>query len=262
MTTLTVVNRVGWGARLPRCVAPDSHRETYIHHTAGTGRGAAYMRSIQNFHMDKRGWCDFAYNWAIDPLTLVVYEGRGWGIRPGSQKSHNSGTWSLVVFGNYNTAQPTTQLLNTIAAVVRWGHSLGRIPLLVTGGHRDAPGQSTSCPGSNLHAQIPRVRSLLGGFTMLATCKQGDTGSHVRALQVMLVACGFPPGSVDGVYGQSTADALLELRKSLGSKATTGGVFDHWAYEQVHQAHVKRFGGGGGAHTHDGRYLKDIDAVR
>jgi hypothetical protein len=262
VTTLTVVSRAGWGARPPKCIATDTHRETFLHHTAGTGSGAAYMRAIQNFHIDRRGWCDFAYNWAIDPLTLVVYEGRGWGIRPGSQLSSNTATWSVVVFGNYNTAQPSVQLLQTIAAVIRWGHSLNRIPLLLTGGHKDAPGQATSCPGNHLYSQIPRIRSMLGGLTMLAVCRKGDTGPHVRALRTMLTAAGFPPeGGITDTYDQATSDALLALRKSLGSSASSGDFFDHYAYEQVHQAHIRRFAQSG-SHSHDGRYLRDVTVVR
>lgn len=80
---------------------------------------------------------------------------------------------------------------------------------------------------------------------MLAASKIGDTGPHVRALQTMLNACGFDAGEVDGAYGPKTSSALLALRKSVGSSATSGDVFDHWGYQQVHKVHASKFGGGG-----------------
>jgi hypothetical protein len=159
---MDIVSRASWGARPPKSrVTGDTVRETFLHHTAGSGSGAAYMRSIQNHHMDAQGWADIAYNFVIDPKTLTVYEGRGWGVRPGSQKSYNTGTWSVCVMGNFQTQTPTQGLLETIAGLIRFGHELGRLPLVLTGGHRDAPGQSTSCPGSRLHSRIPDIRNLL-----------------------------------------------------------------------------------------------------
>lgn len=79
-----------------------------------------------------------------------------------------------------------------------------------------------------------------GNFDMLQPCKKGDTGLHVEALQVMLTSAGFPPGEIDGVYGDATSAALLACRKSLGSKATSGDFFDEYGYQQVHVAHIKR----------------------
>lgn len=85
----------------------------------------------------------------------------------------------------------------------------------------------------------------VGGFDMLAPSKIGDKGPQVSALQVMINASGFDAGTVDGIYGPKTSSGLLALRKSIGSSATTGDVFDHWAYEQVHQVHAKKFASGG-----------------
>lgn len=84
-----------------------------------------------------------------------------------------------------------------------------------------------------------------GGFDMLAASKVGDKGPHVSALQTMINGSGFDAGTVDGVYGSKTSSGLLALRKSIGSSATSGDVFDHWAYQQVHRVHAMKHGGAG-----------------
>lgn len=100
---------------------------------------------------------------------------------------------------------------------------------------------------------VPKERR----FDMLAPCRVGDTGEHVKALQIMLWACGFDPGEKDGIYGPKTADQLLACRKSIGSSVTSGEVFDTWAYEQVHRAHNLKWSNSGGG---DGLTVAEADA--
>lgn len=77
-------------------------------------------------------------------------------------------------------------------------------------------------------------------LTMLKKCREGDEGQHVKALQIMLWASGFDEevGEIDGKYGPMTSDAVLAMRKSRGSSATHGTVFDEWAFEQLEAAHA------------------------
>lgn len=77
-------------------------------------------------------------------------------------------------------------------------------------------------------------------LTMLAPCKKGDVGEHVAALQVMLTGSGFDAGSPDGKYGDMTAAAVLAMRKSRGSSATSGDVFEKYGYEQLLAAHANK----------------------
>lgn len=78
-------------------------------------------------------------------------------------------------------------------------------------------------------------------LTMLAPCKKGDKGEHVAALQVMLRSAGFAAqvGEVDGVYGDQTSAAVLAMRQSQGSTATSGDAFEKWGHEQLLAAHIK-----------------------
>jgi len=59
------------------------------------------------------------------------------------------------------------------------------------------------------------------GMTQLfaaSTLKKGDTGSEVRTLQNQLVKLGFHIGSVDGVFGSMTLDAVKGVQSAAGIK--------------------------------------------
>lgn len=81
-----------------------------------------------------------------------------------------------------------------------------------------------------------------GGIKMF--CRLGDSGEHVQALQAALNAIGgFGPRlTEDGKYGPATAAAVLAMRRSVGSKQTSGDVYDAHAHVQLQIALVKHFG--------------------
>jgi N-acetyl-anhydromuramyl-L-alanine amidase AmpD len=76
------------------------------------------------------------------------------------------------------------------------------------------------------------------GEMSILGAKQGETSERVKLLQRMLGVGGFAPGDVDGTYGAKTAAALLRLRKSVGSTATSGALVSPDAAEQVYRVHA------------------------
>lgn len=48
------------------------------------------------------------------------------------------------------------------------------------------------------------------------TLRLGSTGPDVRRLQELLIANGFSPGAVDGIFGQKTQAAVFAFQKSKG----------------------------------------------
>ncbi|HIK46675.1 MAG TPA: peptidoglycan-binding protein [Leptolyngbyaceae cyanobacterium M65_K2018_010] len=50
----------------------------------------------------------------------------------------------------------------------------------------------------------------------MATLKKGDSGESVRSLQNHLIAFGFLRGEADGVFGDQTEAAVMELQKASG----------------------------------------------
>lgn len=154
-----IITRSEWGARPPSGrfqIAMPTPR-LWIHHTAGSERGAEGMRSIQRFHMDTRGWRDIAYSFVIDNVNGAIYEGRGAGIAGGHTEGDNSRSHAICVMGNFENAVPSGAALSSIVVLARHGRNRGWwVPTL--GGHRDAPGASTACPGRNLYRQLPALR--------------------------------------------------------------------------------------------------------
>ncbi len=170
---MRIITRAEWNARPPKTpprtiTAPSP--DLWLHHAAVallpdddslSDADMRRVRSIQNYHMDVRGWNDIAYNFLLDP-DGHVFEGRGAGIRGAHTAGHNTTSHAICVMGNYNTQIPEDDLLSKIAEFIVYGHGQGWWPDQLTGGHRDASGASTSCPGTHLYSQIPEINRRAG----------------------------------------------------------------------------------------------------
>lgn len=164
-----------------------------VHHSATSNAYTAaevpaIMRSIQTFHTTGRGWCDIAYNYAVDRFG-TIWEGRinnGVDVVGGHAIGFNSTSVGVVVLGQHQpgasplVAQPTNASLKSAEAVLAWRlsandidptarvqvtsrHSGSRWPegtvvtLPAISGHRDVG--LTACPGDHLHTKLPSIRT-------------------------------------------------------------------------------------------------------
>lgn len=177
------------------------------------------------------------------------------------RKIGTSGNWSLHAYalaidlnprknpyGTFTTDQPSA-FRNDLLAL----RCVNGRPLFTWGGDWNRNTEPDDKGPDPMHWQIAASPSdIFGGvddpgyddFDMLQPCKKGDRGDHVKTLQIMLNAAGFAPGVIDGVYGDGTSTALLACRKSVGSSVSDGNQFDTWAYQQLHQAHARKFATG------------------
>lgn len=158
--TVKIHPRSDWQARPPKSVKhiATPTRELWLHHTvtASTGDIAGIIRQIQNFHMDSKGWSDIAYSFLVD-IYGGIWEGRGAGIAGGHTKDHNQISHAISAIGNFDATNPPQAMLNSIAALTAHGHAQGWWPAQITGGHRQASGASTACPGRHLMAALPAI---------------------------------------------------------------------------------------------------------
>lgn len=221
MTELKIVSRAEWGARHPtsRKAITTPTPELWLHHTAGNSSGAAGMRGIQDFHMTVRGWSDIAYSFVIDPDTLTIYEGRGAGAAGAHTAGRNSISHAICVMGDFTKETPTPALIALIGALIAHGHNQGWWPAQITGGHQEAPGASTACPGSNLQATIPAINAaaLDADYT---PPKETPTVATTADLQHFANEHG--PGAliaVDNDYGPATADKVWHTLHALKNKS-------------------------------------------
>lgn len=157
---MDIVERSEWHARRPRArhVIPTPTPRLWLHHTAGAldagGNGVWWddVAGIQRFHMDGRGWSDIAYSFVIGGGQ--VFEGRGAGVAGGHTQGDNTRSHAICLIGSYDFMTPTDRDLDAIVELAVHGHRQGWWPNQITGGHRNAPGAQTACPGNQLDARI------------------------------------------------------------------------------------------------------------
>lgn len=165
MALVRYVTRAEWGARAPLGVTRISMptAKVYIHHTAGSERGAAGMRAIQNGHMkpvaeDGRGFRDIAYSFVIDGDDGVIYEGRGPGVKGGHVTGAENNHHGVCLMGNYENETLTGAAYRALVDLLRHGRDRGWWLLATVVGHSDEPGAQTACPGDHLYARLPALR--------------------------------------------------------------------------------------------------------
>lgn len=227
------VSRQSWGASNPVEVVHvdgSKRRRFVVHHTTGRNLGDRnpfqWVRNIQRFHMDTRGWDDIGYNelYHYDPEDDVirVFEGRGHHARGAHVAGHNTVSIGAAWLGNYEDGHdPFT--------VDMWGLTLDRArfaservgrTLGLTGhGHLAA----TQCPGDQIIRAIggePPTGAIPPPDTSdwtreaimgLPTLREGNRGGDVKRVQGLLAAQGYAPDNTfsnlhtpDGAFGPST----------------------------------------------------------
>mgnify|MGYP000161295347 CR=1 FL=1 len=147
---MKIIPRAEWGARPPRdrtTTSWPSRTEFVVHHSEGPVTQS--VRSIQDFHMDGRGWDDIGYNFLADHRGRI-YAGRGWLVVGAHATGHNTSGIGVCVIGS-DGADITAAARRAVRelydeACRRAGRQLARR------GHGDV-GQ-TDCPGRVLRAWV------------------------------------------------------------------------------------------------------------
>lgn len=143
----TYITRADWGARPARHVAYITSLRRFFVHWAVTkapatlSAGKATMRAIQNFHMDVRGWSDFAYSFAVDQDGRI-YEGRGHRRSGGHTFGWNNHSEAVVFLGGPGDV-PTSRAKEAMAAI-RNIEAHG----VISAAHSRM--SATACPGPDL----------------------------------------------------------------------------------------------------------------
>jgi hypothetical protein len=192
-----IIPRAHWGGD-SECTPRDaptmgSVQMAFVHHTVsaneyGPGDSAAMVLGICRFHRNSNGWDDIGYNFLVDKYGQV-FEGRAGGVdQPvvGAQaQGWNAQSTSVSNLGTYQDVPQTAQALDAMSRLLAWKLPLhgapvtGQVTLESAGGasnrfpsgtqhtyerisgHRD--GNETACPGNQLYAQLPHLRSLADG---------------------------------------------------------------------------------------------------
>ncbi|HSU09808.1 MAG TPA: N-acetylmuramoyl-L-alanine amidase [Pseudonocardia sp.] len=241
----TIISCDGWGSRRNRGVLPVYDRrpvKILVHHTATpnakvTTRDAAVRlaRSIQNFHMDRRGWPDTGQHFTVSRGGIVL-EGRHrslefvrvgrWQVEGAHCTGQNVVAIGIENEGTYTAVNPPGVLWEKLRSLCAYLCGQYRIRPTQIFGHRDF--KDTACPGDKLYAALPRLRSevagLLGQKLKKATVdpvawpllRIADRGQRVLAAQHLLRAAGVPGIVPDGRFTRELADAVRAFQAERG----------------------------------------------
>lgn len=148
------VSRQEWGAAPARSITrlrPERVTHFFLHHTTGGQQHdrAAWLRGIQRFHQETRGWSDVAYSWLVD-ADGTIYEGRGWTRVGAHTRGHNSTGVAVAYLGDGRQSVPPAALRAIVKVAEEadrvFGRSLERLPHKAVG--------NTTCPGEVLAAWL------------------------------------------------------------------------------------------------------------
>ncbi|HET8860272.1 N-acetylmuramoyl-L-alanine amidase [Marivirga sp.] len=158
-----------------------------VHHSAGSNNISNFTQAVRNIyilHTEENGWSDIGYNYLVAP-DGVIYAGRdpATGKQDEVLGAHfcgsNSNTMGICLLGNYETAEPTSVMLESLVDVLSWKAFKDDLNVLesdfhplnanleVIAGHQD--GCSTACPGENVYKRLPEIR--LNVDQQLSICK-------------------------------------------------------------------------------------------
>lgn len=160
---MSLIPREDWGARKPsgsRNALDPNPKGSGIHWNGPAcaasikthDKCAGFLRGIQDFHMDTRGWSDIAYSLFVCPHG-DVYEGRGKGIGTAAFGTNEGNRYYYAIYAMWGKGDGPVpeKMLDGITEAVAMCRSWGAGSEVI--GHRDA-NKGTECPGDELHKLI------------------------------------------------------------------------------------------------------------
>jgi len=155
---VNIAERHQWSEVVPRGTPPRIVTPTprlWLHHGASGSSTVNTARAYVRHHVHGRGWTDVGYSFLI--AGGEVLEGRGAGRAGAHTRGDNATSHGICMVGDYHHRVPDSEDIDALVELVAHGHRRGWWPDYLTGGHRDAPGATTLCPGDALHRLIPTI---------------------------------------------------------------------------------------------------------
>ena len=172
--------------------------ELWVHHGAkGTGK-LGTLRSYERFHLQTRGWRAPGYGWAITD-DGTIYELRGASVGAHT-RGRNDISVAVLLVGDWSTKTPPPAVAKSLAWLTQHLYETGVLSApAINGGHGDAPGQSTACPGRGGRRTIGAARKILQTMSNAET-EEPDLLPDERKLLI------------------DTAEAVARLERRIGQR--------------------------------------------
>ncbi|WP_007023083.1 N-acetylmuramoyl-L-alanine amidase [Saccharomonospora iraqiensis] len=161
---MEIIGRARWGARYPDGFrnAPLPASEVWLHHSVtpapewNFADEAAAVRRLEQIGQERFGG-GISYTFVVPPSGRV-FEGHSVHRQGAHTGGRNDFSRAICLIGNYERRRVSRQQVDAVAALLRHGHARGWWrQARLTGGHRDAPGASTLCPGRYAQARIAEI---------------------------------------------------------------------------------------------------------
>jgi hypothetical protein len=193
---LRIITRAEWGARHRAGFGPaPTASEVWLHHTVTFAPSndpadeARAMRDIENIGQSRFGG-GFSYSFAVMPSGRV-YEGTGPGRVGAHTAKRNTIARGIVLVGNYDANPVPTPMTQAVADLLRYG--AGKVgywhAARLNGGHRDAPGASTACPGKHGMKALTIINALAQTGATLSLTGDDDmplTTADLNAISIIV----------------------------------------------------------------------------
>lgn len=212
----------GW--RLPASMGRTS--QMWLHHGAAGRPTLATLQSYHRYHQSL-SWAMIGYSWAVTG-DGTIYEGRGWGRAGAHTLTWNTRSHAIVLVGDWSSATVPQPMVDACATIMRHGIRVGALtPDVRIGGHREASGNSTTCPGGGGMRALPRIRNAMASgrpqpappnesWYEMATQRDLE-----RALRAVL-----RDDAGDAVWGHRIGHGADKRASTLLSRLQGGGIDD------------------------------------
>jgi hypothetical protein len=112
-----------------------------------------YLRNLQTWSRNTRGWADIPYHYLID-LDGRVYEGRNVLFAGDTNTEYDpKGHALIVVLGNFEEVEPNPAQLEAVVSTMAMLARRFNLSAEVIAGHKDFSAQ-TACPGKSLYPYL------------------------------------------------------------------------------------------------------------
>ena len=159
---LRIVSVSEWGGQVVAPASPPQtlHRLT-VHHQGEVWRAGgdvpAYLRRLQKWSQEARGWADIPYHFIVAP-DGAVYAARPVSMAGDTNTDYDpSGHLLVMLLGNFEVQTPTAAQWQSTVEVMAQGIARHGLQRAAIGTHRQHATQ-TVCPGANLEARFDALR--------------------------------------------------------------------------------------------------------
>jgi N-acetylmuramoyl-L-alanine amidase len=196
-----------------------------IHHSATTSGSA---ENFARYHVNTLGWPGVAYHYVIDKDGIInhCHDLEVISYHVGNSNSRAVG---ICMIGDFRTQQLSdTQRKATLDLVISLLDLLN-LDVEDVWGHQEFPGYAWKpCPSISMDGfrkqllsmrqtgapPIFRSVSYVAGSRKRTYLSYGDQGDDIKALQERLDELNFKPGTIDGIFGKVTQDAVIRFQRA------------------------------------------------